>query len=545
VSEYLLLTDSTEPVLDDAVARLDGWGLERVAAAQLANAVASRAEARAVVVTSNDPTVLRVVVERSHGCGVPVVVACADDTARRRALELKAEEWYRCPADAEEIAQRVRSAVMRVVPRAQASADHVERVEYEQMLHDSLTGLPTLPVMIERSRALFKERGELVVLYLNFVRYSKIEEIYGWEILDAVLETTAAAVREFLDDTSMSTSRLMVSFTNDDDFIFFHVPAAGVAPASENDITDMVARLQRHVGGRIEAQHGEDIAALFDIYVGRSHVYYNPKIRLERLIYRGIREAANASRSIEERERGRRVADLRASLRDRGVYVDYHPIVVTETREIFGYEALARGVLRSLRSPEVMFDVAAEADLIWELSRLCRSRAIEGIETRLQPNELLFLNVDPHDFSDPAFNENEVKHPERVVIEITERTAIKDYPKFRERLKIFRERGFRFAVDDAGSGYAGLGSIANLEPDFIKLDISLINGIETNFIKQNLVETMVKFSNDHGAMVIAEGVERSEEFEMVKSLGVHLVQGFFLHRPSQTTLSPRKAGSSL
>ena len=112
--------------------------------------------------------------------------------------------------------------------------------------------------------------------------------------------------------------------------------------------------------------------------------------------------------------------------------------------------------------------------------------------------------------------------------------------KFRERLRIFRERGFRFAVDDAGSGYAGLGSIANLEPDFIKLDISLINGIETNFIKQNLVETMVKFANDHGAKVIAEGVERADEFEMVKSLGVHLVQGFFLHRPSQMTLTQNR-----
>ena len=74
-------------------------------------------------------------------------------------------------------------------------------------------------------------------------------------------------------------------------------------------------------------------------------------------------------------------------------------------------------------------------------------------------------------------------------------------------------------------------SIANLEPDFIKLDISLINAIDTNFIKQNLVETMVKFANDHGAMVIAEGVERAEEFKAVKELGVHLVQGFFLHRP--------------
>ncbi|MEP6495641.1 MAG: EAL domain-containing protein [bacterium] len=540
MSGSILLTDSDHPSIAQAVERLDGWELRYVAPGELSEAVVSGAGVRTVLFESDDPTILRDVVERSHAIGIPVVVGCADDTARRRALELKVEEWYRCPADADEIEQRIRAAVSRGMSLGEASADHVEKVEYEQMLHDSLTGLPTLPVMIERSRALFKERGELVVLYLNFVRYSKIEEIYGWEKLDAVLETTAAAVREFLDDTALSTSRVMVNFTNDDDFIFFHVPATGVAAASENDITEMVARLQRHVAGRIETQHGEDIAALFDIYVGRAHVYYSPKIRLERLIYRGIREAANASRSIEERERARRVADLRSSLRDRGVYIDYHPIVVTETREIFGYEALARGVMRSLRSPEVMFDVAAEADLVWELSRLCRSRAIEGIETRLQPNELLFINVDPHDFSDPAFNENEVQYPERVVLEITERTAIKDYPKFRERLRIFRERGFRFAVDDAGSGYAGLGSIANLEPDFIKLDISLINAIDTNFIKQNLVETMVRFANDHGAMVIAEGVERSEEFEAVKDLGVHLVQGFFLHRPSHLTVPARE-----
>jgi EAL domain-containing protein (putative c-di-GMP-specific phosphodiesterase class I)/GGDEF domain-containing protein len=539
VSESVLLTDVSPDALNEAVQLLDGWEVKQVPAAQLPSLVGGGAEigVRAVLIESEDPSILRETIERAHAASIPVVVACADDIARRRAVELKAEEWYRCPPTPDEVAQRIRAAVGRGAPPLGTADDRVERVEYEQLLHDSLTGLPTLPVMIEQSRALFKERGELVILYLNFVRYSKIEEIYGWEKLDAVLETTAAAVREFLVDSALGPSRLMVSFTNDDDFIFFHVPAAGVAAATENEITDIATRLQRHVGGLIEAQHGDDIAALFDIYVGRAHVYYNPKIRLERLIYRGIREAANASRSIETRERARRVADLRTSLRDRSVYVDYHPIVVTETREIFGYEALARGVMRSLRSPEVMFDVAAEADLVWELSRLCRSRAIEGIETRLRPNELLFLNVDPHDFNDPAFNEHEVKYPTRVVIEITERTAIKDYPKFRERLKSFREKGFRFAVDDAGSGYAGLGSIANLEPDFIKLDISLINAIDTNFLKQNLVETMVRFANDHGAKVIAEGVENAEEFNTVRELGVHLVQGFFLHRPSTLPVS--------
>lgn len=541
MSEFILLTDNDDPAITAAVAQLESWTTQYVEISKLVEELGT-AGIRAVLLTSTDPTLLRSCVEHAHASVIPVVVGCVDDTQRRRAVELRAEEWYLLPATPDEIAARIRSAVSRGSATGIALTDRVERVEYEEMLHDAMTGLPTLPVMIERSRTLFKERGELVVLYLNFVRYSKIEEIYGWEKLDAVLETTSAAVREFLDDASSpGNSRLMVSFTNDDDFIFFHVPAAGVAAATDSDITDMVARLQHHVAGRIEAHHGEEIAALFDIYVGRSHVYYNPKIRLERLIYRGIREAAKAARSIEERDRARRVSDLRASLRERGVYVDYHPIVVTETQEIYGYEALARGVMRSLRSPEVMFDVAAEADLVWELSRLCRARAIEGMDTRLQPGELLFLNVDPHDFNDPMFNEHEVKYPERVVIEITERTAIKDYPKFRERLRLFREAGFRFAVDDAGSGYAGLGSIANLEPDYIKLDISLINGIDTNFIKQNLVETMVKFANDHGAMVIAEGVERAEEFKAVKELGVHLVQGFFLHRPSRAPAAPLAA----
>ena len=536
MSESILLTDSDNLAIRAAAALLDGWRAETRDVPDLATGLAEPG-VRALLVTTSDPSLLRSSIEMAHARGIPVLVGCADETARRRAVELKAEEWFLLPASAEEIAARTWSAVARAAALGAAAAQHVEHVEYEKMLHDSLTGLPTLPVAIERSRQIFKERGELVVLYFNFVRYSKIEEIYGWEKLDAVLETTAGAVRAFLDDDNLATSRVMVSFTNDDDFIFFHVPAAGVAAATEGEITEMVTRLQRHVAGEIETVHGEDIAALFDIYVGRAHLYYNPKIRLERMIYRGIREAQNASRSLEQRERARRVGDLKAAIRDRGVYVDYHPIVIASTREIFGYEALARGQLRTLRSPEVMFDVAAEADLIWELSRLCRERALEGMNTRLEAGQLLFLNVDPHDFSDPAFTEQGVDEPSRVVIEITERTAIKDYPKFRERLRAFREMGFRFAVDDAGSGYAGLGSIANLEPDFIKLDISLINAIDTNFIKQNLVQTMVRFANDHGAMVIAEGVERAEEFKMVQELGVHLVQGFFLHRP-QSASSP-------
>jgi len=404
---------------------------------------------------------------------------------------------------------------------------------YRRLFRGSQNKLPTVSSAIDSLRQAVQDRKEFLIIYLNFDRYTKIEEIYGWEMLDEVLETTGNAIKEFVRTGPLEASRVMVNFNNDDDFVLLHIPAPEQAVPSAEVIADMTAKIHEFIATRIEEEHGEDIASLFDTFVGHTHVYYDPKIRLERQIYRAVRDAASSSNSVEQREFARKAADLRETLRTGGLYIHYDPIVVTDTREIFGYEALARGTMRSMRRPEVMFEIAGQTDMIWELSRLCRNTAILGMPERLEKDELLFINVDPHDFTDPSFTETDldVPDPSRVVLEITERTAIRDYPKFRGRLKDFRDRGYRFAVDDAGSGYAGLGSIANLEPNFIKLDISLINCIDVNFIKQSLVEQMVGFANKHEAMVIAEGVETAEEYETVKQLGVHLVQGFYLNPP--------------
>src|SRR5688500_16023793 len=143
---------------------------------------------RAVLLTTDDPTILRAAVEKSHERRIALLMGCTAETARRRAVVFRVEEWYRAPASAEEIAARIHTALGRVAPTGAEAAQRAERVETQEMLYDALTGLPTLPVMIERMRGAIRKRGELVVMYLNFVRYSKIEEIYGWEKLDAVLE---------------------------------------------------------------------------------------------------------------------------------------------------------------------------------------------------------------------------------------------------------------------------------------------------------------------------------------------------------------------
>ena len=483
--------------------------------------------------------------EEAKRVGAALLIACRDMEDCSAAALSRADEWVLLPSSEAEIEARLGTARQRALARAVSNADHdgdvAEFLRYEELLHDRLTGFPTLPVMIEKAREILERRGELTILYIQFVWYEKIEEIYGWQKLDGVLESTAEGVEQFYrQHHPEADSLMMVSHIGDDDFILFtEHPKASDSTQPEQALKDLTQRLEGFLRQKLENDHSEDIASLCGIYVGAATIFRNPKIRMERLIYRGIREASQAARGAKEWERTRKISDLKTLLREGAVFMEYHPIIVTATEEIYGYEALARGRRPGLRSPEVLLDVASEANLLWELSRLFRKRAVEGINGLLGEDQYLFLNVDPHDFNDPDFRDLTpealgVENPDRIVLEITERTAISDYPQFKEYLAAFRERGFRFAVDDAGSGYAGLGSIANLDPDYIKLDISLISNIDTNFMKQNLVQTMVKFARDNDVMVVAEGVERREEFEIVKEIGVHLTQGFLFHKPRQS-----------
>jgi len=479
--------------------------------------------------------------------GAALVVACRNMDECDAASLSHAQDWILLPTTTDEVEARIGTARQRTLQESLTDhareGDVAEFLRYEELLHDRLTGFPTLPVMLEQARDILEARGELTILYIQFVWYEKIEEIYGWQKLDGVLESTAEGVKQFYRrHHPESDSFMMVSHIGDDDFILFtQQPQVQSASQPEQALKELTQGLENFLRDKLEADHSEDIASLCGIYVGAATVFRNPKIRMERLIYRGIREASQAARGAKEWERSRKIKDLKTLLREGAVFMEYHPIIVTDTEEIYGYEALARGRTPGLRSPEVLLEVASEANLLWELSRLLRKRAVEGIAGALGKGQYLFLNVDPHDFNDPDFRDLTpealgVDDPDRIILEITERTAISDYPAFKEYLAAFRERGFRFAVDDAGSGYAGLGSIANLNPDYIKLDISLISNIDTNFMKQNLVQTLVTFARDHGVMVVAEGVERREEFEVVKEIGVHLTQGFLFHKPKSTAL---------
>src|SRR5919107_5987794 len=107
MNEFILLTDSEDPAVAAAAAQLDSWLAVRVAPAELVSSLADVSGVRALLIVTEDPSILRAAVERAHALSVPVIVGCVDDTGRRRAIELRAEEWFLLPAAAPEIAARI------------------------------------------------------------------------------------------------------------------------------------------------------------------------------------------------------------------------------------------------------------------------------------------------------------------------------------------------------------------------------------------------------------------------------------------------------
>jgi EAL domain-containing protein (putative c-di-GMP-specific phosphodiesterase class I) len=120
----------------------------------------------------------------------------------------------------------------------------------------------------------------------------------------------------------------------------------------------------------------------------------------------------------------------------------------------------------------------------------------------------------------------------RLILELTEHTAIEDYAKLVAALRVLRRAGTRIAIDDTGSGYSSLGHILKLAPDFIKLDRDLVSGIDVDPVRRALAASLVSFAAETGAQIIAEGVETEDELHVLRRLGVRNAQGYHLGRPA-------------
>jgi EAL domain-containing protein (putative c-di-GMP-specific phosphodiesterase class I)/ActR/RegA family two-component response regulator len=222
------------------------------------------------------------------------------------------------------------------------------------------------------------------------------------------------------------------------------------------------------------------------------------------------------------------------------LHVAYQPIVSSSGRTVFAYEALLRSKEPSLPHPGAVLDAAERLGRVHELGRLIRARAIEPL-ARMDDGALLFLNLHPSDLLDeelfsPVSPLSEVAN--RIVLEITERASLDSVGDVRARIAALRELGFRIAIDDLGAGYAGLTSLALLEPDVVKLDMALVRDIHKEPTKQTLVRTMISMSKELGILVTGEGVETTEERDALARAGCDLMQGYLFARPGEAFARP-------
>jgi EAL domain-containing protein (putative c-di-GMP-specific phosphodiesterase class I)/ActR/RegA family two-component response regulator len=238
------------------------------------------------------------------------------------------------------------------------------------------------------------------------------------------------------------------------------------------------------------------------------------------------------------REREVRLDRIRAVLDGSELSIVFQPIVDLETGQVLGAEALARFDCDPRRPPDQWFAEAASVGLGVELELAAVELAIAAAEN-LPDEAYLAVNLSPEAVASGGIG-GVVRRFDgfagRLVVELTEHSRVDDYGPLSSALSELAKFGVRFAVDDAGSGFAGLQHLLRLAPDIIKLDLTLTRGIEVDPVRRALASSLVAFARDTGATITAEGIERAQEFSTLRALGVTAGQGYYVAAPAELPL---------
>ena len=222
------------------------------------------------------------------------------------------------------------------------------------------------------------------------------------------------------------------------------------------------------------------------------------------------------------------------------LWMAYQPIVRAADGSVFAQEALLRSEEPALPHPGAVLEAAERSGRLYDVGRLVRANVGQMLEAAPAP-WTFFVNLHPEDLRDPSLYLSDLplsRFADRVVLEITERASLETLPDIRDRIALLRKMGFRIALDDLGAGYAGLTSFVRLEPEFVKLDMSLVRDVHEITAKQKIIGSMVSLCHEMGKLIIAEGVEQPAERDTLVRLGCDFLQGYLFAKPGKLTLGP-------
>ncbi|MEI9947827.1 MAG: EAL domain-containing protein [Pseudomonadota bacterium] len=217
------------------------------------------------------------------------------------------------------------------------------------------------------------------------------------------------------------------------------------------------------------------------------------------------------------------------------LWMAYQPIVSAADGSVYGYEALLRSEEPLLLLPNAVLKAAEKVRRVHEVGRAVRDAVAADMEFMPHDAASAFVNVHPEDLMDPALylpSAPLTRVAGRVVLELTDRASLDAVNDVLDRIARLRTLGFRIAIDDLGAGQADSNTFSQLEPEFVKIDLSIIRGVDKDRSKRTMVLALVRLCHNMGKAVIAEGVENAGERETLLETGCDFLQGYFLGTPS-------------
>lgn len=400
-------------------------------------------------------------------------------------------------------------------------------------------GIPIYHELIEDIKSLLINNSVLAVLYINCSRVNKIEKMFGKKLYNDIRMNIKNIILNMMGKEIRHDDIIASNTPESDEFLIFLGKKREDRIFYPTDLESLSGRVTDYLDNSIFPVTFPYLRGRPRINVGYAVVLHNPLIKSERLINKLIEDAKIMSNYQEYKRLMRNKEKIQELIMKESINTVFQPIVRFEDNKVIGYEALSRGPAGTeYENPYLLFDAAAEADVLFELDRLCRKKALINSRS-INPGHKLFINCFPTAVHDPEFRDayltsflEEVKiNPVNIVLEITEREAIENYELFKEAVAYYSGLGFSIAVDDTGTGYSGLETLFELRPDFIKVDMSIVRGIDKNKVKQELAKALIALSKELNSTVIAEGIETEEELHALREIGVKIGQGFLFARP--------------
>jgi EAL domain-containing protein (putative c-di-GMP-specific phosphodiesterase class I)/CheY-like chemotaxis protein len=216
------------------------------------------------------------------------------------------------------------------------------------------------------------------------------------------------------------------------------------------------------------------------------------------------------------------------------LWMAYQPVVRASDGTTFGYEALLRSNEPLLLHPSAVLKAAERVRRVHDVGRAVRDLVAVDAEKVAGESAFVFVNLHSEDLMDPALylpTAALTRVASRIVLELTDRASLEQVNDVQDRVERLRSLGFRIAIDDLGAEQADPSTFHQLEPEFVKLDISMIRNVDQDPSKRRLVQSMVRLCHNLGKSVIAEGVENADQQSALVDVGCDFLQGYFLGRP--------------